>query len=141
MWRNKFCNLLGATLVALLAALVLGALTLSTVLAGEVRSPEGLPSPDDVIFTTPRTVPSPKNTLTPTPDPTNAINLPMVQQEAPYQTSTPTSEPPTPTETVIFIPPQPPIVNAPIVVGATVIVAIIVLAWVFVGKQPLNKAE
>jgi hypothetical protein len=77
-------------------------------------------------------------TWTPTPHPTLLINLPMVQQDASRQESQPEEEteatpPPTPSPTPI--PPQTSAENAPIVVGALLIVSIIVLAWLFLGRK------
>jgi hypothetical protein len=80
----------------------------------------------------------PTKTVTPTPEPTNAFNLPMVQQEAPLQTHNPLASggqfpPPTPTPTQI--PPQNTEDNFPIVIGAFAIAMIIFLAWIVVGRK------
>jgi len=141
MRKKKTNYLVVATLAALLMALLIGSLTLSTVLAGDEQIPNQVTLPVETDFFTPTLGTFPTNTVTPTPEPTNALNLPIVQQEAPLFTGTPSGQFPLPSQTMIPIPPQPPEVNAPIVFGAIVIVSIILLAWFFVGRHPFHKGN
>ena len=141
MRKKKTNYLVVATLAALLMVLLVGSLTLSTVLAGDERIPYQVTLLVETDFFTPTLGTFPTNTVTPTPEPTNALNLPIVQQEAPLLTGTPPGQFPLPSQTMIPIPPQPPEVNAPIVFGAIVIVSIIILAWFFIGRHPFNKGN
>jgi hypothetical protein len=78
-------------------------------------------------------------TITPTPHGTNAIVLPIIQQDASLQTSEEQSPPPTITPTPV--PPQSPQVNAPIVFGAVVIVLIILSAWILFDRQKITRGN
>jgi len=84
----------------------------------------------------------PKNTITPTPDATNVISIPILQHDASLQTSEPQASgelTPPPSITPTPIPPQSTEDNAPIVFGAIVIVLIIILAWFIFGRRIFEK--
>jgi hypothetical protein len=80
-----------------------------------------------------------------TPSITSVVNLPIIEQNAPPATPTPINGYPVPilvtpintfTPTVTPIPIQTGSTNVPIVIGALAIIAVVVLAWFFVGYIP-----
>lgn len=85
-------------------------------------------------------------THNPTPDPSQSVNLPYIQQNAPTPTATLTPEDPgylppqlaaegvTATPSPTPIPTQTWEFNIPIVVGVAVIIAIILFAWGLFGR-------
>ena len=86
---------------------------------------------------------------TPAVDATQVINLPLVEQNPSAATPIPASleeillreehsVTETPTATATIFPQQTGATNLPIVLGAIVIMAIIVLAWLLVGRQSLK---
>jgi hypothetical protein len=128
-------NKLSLLLITIFSAFLLGYLTVSNGIARELWSPDRITPPPETDQVTPTLGVYPTKTVTPTPEPTNAINLPIVQQEAPLQTQTSGehSPPPTPTPTPIL--PQNTEDNFPIVFGAFAIAMIIFLAWFVVGRK------
>jgi hypothetical protein len=134
MWKP---NLIGILLLSISAALLLGWLTTSSGIARNSQNPDQNLFLLDDDRSTPTLGNFPTITTTPTPDATNVIILPIVQQDASLQTSGELTPPPTITPTPV--PPQSIEENAPIVFGAVVIVLIIILAWFVVGRKIIEN--
>ena len=137
-------NLRDFLLLSISATLLLGLLNASSGSARNSHSPDQNTSLRDQEQITPSLGNLSRNTITPTPDATNVINLPIVQQDVSLQTSEPQASgeiTPLPSITPTPIPPQTIEDNAPIVFGAIAIVLIIILAWVFLGRKTFDKGN
>jgi hypothetical protein len=66
---------------------------------------------------------------------------PIVGSNVLQETAAPTSPGPSPTPTSTPLPPQTGATNLPIVIGASAIYLIILLAWLLVGWRPRRPAE
>ena len=90
-----------------------------------------------------------QRSITPAVDLTQVINLPLIEQNAPAATSIPpsleeilisdgSSVTETPTATATIFPQQTGATNLPITLGALIILGVIVLAWLFFGRQSIE---
>jgi hypothetical protein len=135
-------NLRDLLLLSISVALLSGWLTTSIGFADYSHDPDRNISLMNEVQVTPTSRNFLTNTITPTPHATSAINLPIVQQDASLQNSEPQDsgeQTPLPTITPTPAPPQTVEDNAPIVLGAVVIVLIIILAWLIVGRRIFEK--